>query len=132
MASKERNKGKRGELKHRDVLRELGFTGAVRGQQHHGGPDAPDVRNGIPGTHPEVKYYTSHAAIRHLEQAEREAPDDAVPYAVLRENGMGLMDEVWMVRARDVESFCALTLLGYLKTGVGKMIETQRKGDGDG
>ena len=101
----QRDKGKRGELKHRDVLRELGFVDAERGQQRHGGPDSPDVRNGIPGCHPEVKFYERHAAIRHLEQAEREAPEGATPYAVLRENGMGLMDEAWVVRARDVRAF---------------------------
>lgn len=105
MGSMQRNKGKRGELMHRDVLRSLGFSGAERGQQRHGGPDSPDVRNGIPDAHPEVKYYKSHAAIRHLEQAIDEKPDGAVPYVVLRENGMKLMDEVWMIRASDIEAF---------------------------
>jgi hypothetical protein len=112
MGRMQRNKGKRGEIKHRDVLRSLGFTNAERGQQRHGGPDSPDVRNGISGTHPEVKYYEKHAAIKHLEQAEDEKPDGAVPYAVLRQNGMGLMDEVWLIRAKDIETFIDLYTKG--------------------
>lgn len=112
MGKHQRDKGKRGEIKHRDVLRVLGFTEAERGQQRHGGPDSPDVRNGIPGCHPEVKFYAAHAAVRHLEQAQREAPEGAIPYAVLRENGMGLMDEVWMIAASDVPEFCKRVIGG--------------------
>ena len=105
MGRMQRNKGKRGELMHRDVLRHFGFTDAERGQQRHGGPDSPDVRNGIPKTHPEVKYYKSHAALRHMEQATDEKPDGSIPYVVLRENGMALLDEVWLIRASDIEAF---------------------------
>jgi hypothetical protein len=108
----QRNKGRRGELMHRDVLRSMGFADAERGQQRHGGPDSPDVRNGIPGTHPEVKYYASHAALKHMEQAKDEMPDGAIPYVVLRANGMSLHDEVWMIRASDIETFCKLILKG--------------------
>ena len=37
-----REKGKRGERRWRDVLREAGFLKAYRGAQYHGGADSPD------------------------------------------------------------------------------------------
>jgi hypothetical protein len=110
MGKKSRDIGVRGELKHRDVLRALGLVDAQRGRQYAGGPGTPDVKNGIPGTHAEVKFYERHAAVRHLEQAERDAPDGAVPYAALREKGMGLMDEMICVRARDLRAFAELVM----------------------
>lgn len=50
-----RQKGKRGELEAAAKLRELGFTGARRGQQFKGGQDSPDIADAIPGVHIEVK-----------------------------------------------------------------------------
>jgi hypothetical protein len=51
-----------------------------------------------------------HAAVKFIEQAERDAGDGVVPYAVLRENGMSEMDEVWVVRARDAAAFAGLLI----------------------
>ena len=100
----QRDKGKRGERMHAKVLRELGFSDARRGVQYAGGPDSPDVV-GIPGAHAEVKFYANHAATKYMRQSVDEARDGEVPYVVLRANGMGLMDEIICVRAKDLVSF---------------------------
>ena len=42
-----RNKGKRGELEWRDVIRSHGYE-ARRGQQFSGSPDSPDVVTDLP------------------------------------------------------------------------------------
>lgn len=169
MGKHQRDKGKRGELKHRDVLRKLGFTDAHRGVQYAGGKDSPDVV-GIPGVHHEVKYENRRFAVvrmvnetvltdcetvrletghedvyafrasslwstilrckynagrcatkwvqnkrglpqTYMEQAKRDA-GDKVPLLVLRENGMGLMDEVWIVRVQDMDKFAAAVVAG--------------------
>lgn len=48
-------KGKHGERLAAKYLRSLGFEDCIRGQQHAGGPESPDV-DGIPGVHLEVKF----------------------------------------------------------------------------
>ena len=49
MGKRERDRGKRGELMLRDVLRAAGWVNAERGQQRAGGADSPDVRGGPRG-----------------------------------------------------------------------------------
>lgn len=68
-----RDKGKRGELAWRDVLRAAGWPAAERGQQRAGGADAPDVRGGPPGVHWEVKFVEALQARKALEQATRDS-----------------------------------------------------------
>lgn len=74
MGKAERDKGKRGELLLRDVLRAHGWPGAERGQQRHGGPDSPDVRGGPRGFHFECKFVQALNTRKALEQAQEEAP----------------------------------------------------------
>lgn len=74
-----RDKGKRGELLFRDVLRAAGWPGAERGQQRAGGADAPDVRGGPQGVHFEVKFVEALSARRALDQAVADAEGGALP-----------------------------------------------------
>lgn len=104
MSGKDRNKGQRGELEWRDVLRSWGYTKAERGQQRHGGSDSPDVRNGIPGTHVEVKRVECLRLHEAMRQAVSEA-GDSIPYVASRRN-----NDVWLVtlRASDLVEFAKL------------------------
>ena len=79
MGKAERDKGKRGELLLRDVLRDHGLLSAERGQQRHGGPDSPDVRGGPRGFHFECKFVQALNARKALEQAHDEAPPGHIP-----------------------------------------------------
>ncbi len=88
-------KGKAGERAAARALNTVLGTKARRGQQRSG-VDVADVIDGIPGTHCEVKWYARIAAINFLRQAERDAPDGDIPYALVRENG----DTGWAVLVR--------------------------------
>lgn len=82
-----RTKGNVGEREWAKWLRDnLGCADACRGQQHRGGPDSPDVRNGIPGTHCEVKRVERLNLEAAMEQAEDEAGEYEVPYVAHRKN----------------------------------------------
>ena len=96
-----RAKGCRGERSWRDVLRSIGFTDARRGQQFSGSPDSPDVVNGIPGTHPEVKWVEKLNIYTAIEQAVADA-GDAIPYVACKRNR-----KPWLVvvRADDLVDF---------------------------
>lgn len=107
-----RAKGQRGERQWSAWLREHGYPEARRGVQYQGGPGSPDVVNGIPGTHCEVKL-VEHL---HLYPAMRQAVDDsgeAVPYVAHRRNY-----KPWLVtvRAEDLVRFarCVLGLGGKM------------------
>lgn len=94
-----KNKGKRGELELRDVLRSL-FPGVSaeeikRGQQHKGGPDSPDVT--FPGVHFECKRTERFNLYDAMEQAIGDAGDN-VPVVAHRRNRE---DWVFVVRAKD-------------------------------
>ena len=69
-----RQKGKRGELEFAGFLREQGWGGARRGQQHRGGPGSPDVLQDQLSklVHFEVKYGASLRLYPSLAQAERD------------------------------------------------------------
>lgn len=99
MSALSRNKGARGEREWAAFLSALGFD-AHRGQQRHGGPDSPDVRGGIPGTHAEVKRVEKLNIWQAMEQAQAEAPEGDIPYVAHRRNR-----SPWLVtlRASDLE-----------------------------
>jgi len=88
-------KGKRGEREWAKFLRDkLGLTNARRGQQYSGSPDSPDVVEGIPGTHCEVK----RVERLNIAQAMTQATDDAgdsIPYVAHRKNGQRWLVTLW-------------------------------------
>lgn len=104
----ERDKGKRGELLLRDVLREHGWAKAERGQQRHGGPDSPDVRGGPKGFHFECKFVQALNVRKALEQAVDEAPPgDVAIVAHKREREgwtatLGLDDLLTLLRELEI------------------------------
>ena len=73
MGKAERDKGARGELMLRDVLRKHGWPRAERGAQRHGSPDSPDVRHGPVGVHFECKFVESLSPRAALGQACEDA-----------------------------------------------------------
>lgn len=75
MPAASRDKGKRGELELRDVLREHGYEARRGGQQGAGGAaDAPDVIHNIPGIHIEVKRVEAFSCLtRAMTQAAKDA-----------------------------------------------------------
>ena len=108
-----RQKGARGEREWAAELRRLGFDGARRGQQFSGSPDSPDVADGIPGTHPEVKRVERLNLQDAMDQAVRDA-GDAIPYVAHRRNRSD-----WLVtlRASDMLDFAERLLQGLEQHG---------------
>lgn len=98
-----RAKGCRGEREWRDWLRSMGWTKARRGQQYAGGTDSPDVVNGIPGTHAEVKRVEALNLTVAMAQAVADAGAN-VPYVAHKRNR-----GEWMVtvRASDLLAFAS-------------------------
>ena len=93
---KSREKGARGEREWAGQLRDLfGCDDAHRGRQYHGGPDAPDVAKGIPGTHCEVKRTEKLSLYAAIEQALIDCGTTDVPYVAHRRN-----NEEWLVIVR--------------------------------
>lgn len=79
-------KGKKGEREAAKWWRDHGFPDAARGQQHKGGPDAPDVAN-VPGIHLEVKRDAQLKRMPEwLAQAMKEAPIGKCPVVMSRVN----------------------------------------------
>ena len=104
-----RDKGKRGEREWAGFLRDhLNCPDACRGVQHAGGPDSPDVRGGIPGTHAEVKRCERLSLYPAMQQAIDDA-GEAVPYVAHRRNG-----QEWLVLVR-AEDLVELATLVYLQ-----------------
>ena len=93
-----RDKGARGEREWRDKLIELGCVDAHRGCQHSGGPDSPDVKNGIPDTHAEVKRTERLNLGAAYQQALDEKGEGEVPYVAHRKN-----NGPWMVTMMAVD-----------------------------
>lgn len=108
-----RQKGKRGELEWAQELRRLGFRHARRGQQFKGGPDSPDVVDGIPYTHCEVKRVEKLNIHTAVNKAVVTAGDGDVPYVAHRRN-----QERWLVtvRAEDLLDFAMRVLCYYPNT----------------
>jgi len=78
-------KGKAGEREVAKRIAELFNVEARRGQQYHGGPDAPDVVADIPGVHFEVKRTEELRLWKAMEQAAEDAADN-VPVVLHRAN----------------------------------------------
>lgn len=100
-----RQKGKRGELEWRDVLREEGWLGAARGQQRSGLEEA-DVVGGPVGMHFEVKRVERLDLRAAVEQAKRDAGGNQIPVVAHRRNS----DRQWLatVDARTLLRMVAL------------------------
>lgn len=83
-----RDKGKRGELLWRDVLRGFGWAAARRGQQFSGGGDSPDVVGGPGRIHWEVKFVERLNIREAMRQAIRDSVDKipAVAHKTSRED----------------------------------------------
>ena len=79
-----RNKGKRGELEWRDVIRSHGYE-ARRGRQFSGNPDSPDVVTNLP-YHFEVKRVQALNISKAMQQAKSECGDKP-PVVAHRKNG---------------------------------------------
>jgi len=93
-----RNKGKRGERMWAEMLRQNGWTEARRGQQFAGGTDSPDVVAGPANTHAEVKFREQHDPWGSMDQAEKDAAMNTIPYVAMKKN-----NKRWLVvlRAED-------------------------------
>ena len=85
MGRASREKGKRGEREFAALLRSLGLE-ARRTQQYSGTEGTADVSSSLEGVHLEVKRYAGIAAIRFLEQAERDANPEDLPMVAMRED----------------------------------------------
>ena len=72
-----RQKGVRGELLWRDVLRSQGYE-AIRGRQYSGGADSPDVICNLP-FHFEVKFVEKLNIRDAMTQAKDDSPNDKTP-----------------------------------------------------
>lgn len=91
-----REKGKRGERRWRDVLRDAGFQKAHRGVQFSGSPDSPDVAcPELPGIHFEVKAVEALNIWRAMEQAVHDAGARKTPVVAHTRNRSG-----WLVTMR--------------------------------
>ena len=101
-----RDKGKRGEREWAAFLREhFDCKDARRGVQYSGGTDSPDVVNGIPGTHAEVKRTERLQLHKAMAQAIADAGSGAVPYVASKRNR-----DDWLVtlRASDLKRLAEL------------------------
>lgn len=101
MGKASRDKGKRGERDFRDAAKKhLHAPDTCRRGQQRSGTECADVLDVLPATHVEVKRYAKVAALRFLEQAERDAKAGELPVVAMREDG----DTEWtvMLRLTDV------------------------------
>ena len=98
-----REKGKRGERRWRDVLRDAGFQKAHRGVQYSGGSDSPDVAcPELPGIHFEVKAVEALNIWRAMAQSIADAGAKKIPVVAHTRNRSG-----WLVTMR-AEDWLAL------------------------
>ncbi len=86
MSKHSRDRGKRGELLLRDVLRGAGWPAAERGQQRAGGADSPDVRGGPAEIHFECKFTERLDVRAALDQATADAPTGKIPVVAHKRN----------------------------------------------
>ena len=119
MGKASRDKGARGEREWRNVLRSLfRCDTAERGCQRAGGPHSPDVINGIPGTHAEVKRVERLRLYEAMEQASGDA-GDSIPYVASKRNrGEWLIT----VRAEDMPRFAELVYLQLISNPYTELI----------
>lgn len=103
MGRSSREKGKRGEREFAAFLRDLGLE-ARRTQQFSGKEGTADVSSSLDGVHIEVKRYAGIAALRFLEQAERDSNPMDLPCVAMREDrGEWTM----MFRAKHLEEMAS-------------------------
>lgn len=114
-----RQKGKRGELAFRDLLRERGYVEARRGQQFAGGPDSPDVVGGPEGFHFEVKFRETHQPWEAMAQAEKERSRFDVPVVAMKKNG-----KQWLIVLREEDFFRLLRRAEGGERAINLLIET--------
>lgn len=94
-----REKGKRGERRWRDVLRDAGYLKAHRGVQYSGGADSPDVQcPELPGLHFEVKAVEKLNVWAAMAQAEHDAGPSKTPVVAHSRNRSG-----WLVTMRAAD-----------------------------
>lgn len=84
-----RDKGARGERAFAAYLRDHGWHKARRGVQHSGGPDSPDVAEGPPGFHWEVKRVEKLRLWDALSQAIHDSGENDVPVVAFKRNRYG-------------------------------------------
>jgi hypothetical protein len=95
MGKMSRDKGKRGERKFRDLLRDFGFKKAYRTQQYRGG--APDGSSSdvqcpeLPAIHWEVKNTEHFRLWQSLEQAMRDKAAGQIPVVAHTKNDYGFV-----------------------------------------
>lgn len=128
MGRMQRLKGARGEREWRDFLRNTWHCpDAIRGRQYRGGDDSPDVRNGVPGTHAEVKRCEALSLYKAMEQAIGDCPEGDIPYVAHKRN-----HKPWLVvlQADDALGFSKKLVehVDWMKTCVDTM-ETERQAD---
>lgn len=80
-----RNKGARFERDVAAMLREHGFTDAVRGQQYCGLKGNADVI-GLPGIHIEAKHQEKLYPYDWMEQSKRDAKEGEIPIVVFKKS----------------------------------------------
>ena len=123
-----RTKGKVGELEFAHLLTDHGFE-AIRGQQHAGGTDSPDVRcAGLPDVHFEVKRTQKGNPYVWLAQAIRDAGPGKMPIVAHRKNG-----KPWIaiLPMEDLMRVLILRELYHGAQGGSVKVQADRKGKGD-
>ena len=98
MGRMSREKGKRGEREFAKLLSDMGID-ARRSQQFCGAAGDADLVTSLPGVHWEIKRYARVAAIRFLEQAERDSKEDLAVVALREDRGSWVV----MLRAEHLE-----------------------------
>ena len=97
-----RDKGKRGELKWRNQLRDAGFDAFRTAQFAGNSPDgSPDVMcPSLPSIHHEVKWVERLNVQKAMDQAVRDAKPDQIPVVCHKKN-----DCPWLVTVRAEDWF---------------------------
>lgn len=131
MGKSQRDKGQRGELLLRDVLRSHGWTECERGQQRAGGGDSPDVRYGPKGVHFESKFAEQHRPWAAMTQATAECAPGEVPVVAMkrsRDDWLAVLTlEDFLRMVRELEQWRANWKMHEPKTD-----RARRDGDGGG
>ena len=108
MGRMSKEKGKRGEREFAKLLGNMGVD-ARRSQQYSGAEGDADLVTSLPGVHWEVKRYARVAAVRFLEQAERDSKQEDLAVVALREDRGSW---VVMLRAENLERLAHLIAEG--------------------
>lgn len=98
-----RDKGKRGELEARDMVRTHWHAPDCERTAQVSGKFASDILNALDNAHVEVKFHARLGVFRFLEQALKDKQDSEYPVLLLRETGQ----KRWLVAfpIEDTERF---------------------------